>query len=134
MIYKLYGQNAVSADGQASVDVREDDSIEAIALSMLTIQPVDGMQWGMEVSFGSSSQFTINDTNSTIISMKDSWRLVTSGAASTGKHLVLPQLNIPISAGERIFLHLNTTNAVTIQATAFLYTKGGPAKVATRRR
>jgi hypothetical protein len=87
-----------------SIDIREDDEINAVVLQN------GGGSGNAEVSFASSASFTSNDTSGTIIGVP------------TGLDISVGSLAIPVSAGERVFLH--NDNAPAAPVVAFLYTKG----------
>jgi hypothetical protein len=112
MVYKLYVSTAATV-GLAALDIREDDVITGVALSVSSGAAV-------EVSFSSSPSLTTNDVSAAIF-----------GSAS-GSELSSPPMNVVVSAGERIYLH---TASTTGDATAYIYTAGkGDSRPATRRR
>lgn len=116
-LYKLYGTGVT--DAVASLDIVANGNIVAIAVAHEADLPADNNTSRMEVSFSSTSGFTSNDTKSSIITSRLFASLVTSGLATTGANFGVSGLKIPVTLGERIYLHGSGT---TMTATVYIYT------------
>jgi hypothetical protein len=113
MIYKLAVSTAASI-GLASLDIREDDHITGFVLTNTSAAAAS-------ISFGSTSQFAVNDTTAEIVSIP--------GGVD---HAAVSGMKIPVSAGERIYLHVDSGSGTVV---AMLYTDGkAEGRPAPRRR
>ncbi len=110
MIYKLFA----AAGSTVSVDVRIDDTIVAVLMSNAGTQP-------SELSFGSTATINTNDSTAAIATVLNGVDISVSG------------LNIPVNAGERIYLH-NVAGAGALDAACMIYTAGKDNRAAVRRR
>jgi hypothetical protein len=111
MIYKL-AVSVSAAVGLAALDIREDDVIVAIAISNSTTSSV-------EVSFASVPSILVNDANSSLMTLL------------SGIDMSISDLKIPVTAGERLYLHVAVG---TGDAVAMIYTAGDRPRPAVRRR
>lgn len=133
--YQLYGTNTGSADGVASIDVQFDGLIVAWNAwydSTLTVTADDFA--GLEISFLSVNTATANDARGVIFSLANRLTLVTSGATIAGGNGSLGGLSIPVSAGERIYMHLFASAGNVVQAIAQLYVEDQSSPQLRRRR
>jgi hypothetical protein len=106
----MFGSFTTAADSLAAIDVRVAGVISQVCLEMYAVHgaPTYG---SIELSFGSTSQFTSNDVTQVIATM--AWTVTTAGVANRS-WLVMPQLEIPVAAGERIYLHaFSNSNPIT---------------------
>ena len=138
-IYKLHAVVSASTDAAASVDIQDDGHIEGMLLT-LSCQDADALNDGgrLEVSFSSTSAFSANDTRASIggIDIVQNF-LTTGGGAMANQVFCAFSKGIPVAAGERIFLHVFESGAVTqLKATAWLYvvTTGARRRASARRR
>jgi hypothetical protein len=114
MVNSLYA----GGPGSVSLDFREDGHLVGLFLT------VNDLAVGaVEVSFNSSSSFTTNDTSGVI-----GGAVLNAAGIQVGQMISLKE---PISVGERIFLHLSGAGNI---CRVFLYTDGGVARPASRRR
>ncbi len=112
MIYKL-AVSITATPGLASLDIREDDHITGFVLTNTSAGAAS-------ISFGSTSQFAVNDTTSEIVSIP--------GGVD---HAAVSGMKIPVSAGERIYLHVESGSGTVV---AMLYTDGKSERPSPRRR
>lgn len=135
MIYKLYTGGIASTS--TSIDIREDDTITGILLEINSIGPGDGtMLWG-ELSFLASASTTTSDTNGVVAAIGAALEAGAAGTQNCSVPIHLTNLNIPVSAGERLYLHFVVGSGSTgsgSNATAFIYTAGAAQRPPTRRR
>jgi hypothetical protein len=77
----------------------------------------------------------VSDTTGVIGEMASTFELATSGASFNGRSTFI-QCQIPIAAGERLYLHHLPTGAVgaTTSSRIFIYTSKKQENRATRRR
>jgi len=137
--YKLFGLVAAgtSTDSAATIDIQDDGFIEGVLLG-LNATGADALNDGarVEVGFGSTNTYTTNDVRSSIAMLHHRQGFLTSGGGPVGQAIYLAfQKGIPVSAGERIHMHLESFGG-TADAFCYLYvvTSRGVARRATRRR
>ncbi len=116
VIQKIFAATT-TAPGSVSVDIRADGILRGVHLATTH-------NGAVEISFGSTSSATTNDTASSLI-----------GVANTIAAISSPPLEIPVQAGERVFLHWESAIAAA-KATCWLYIDeaGGDRRPAPRRR
>lgn len=102
-IYKLYASTI--GDGAANLDIIANGRIEGVYFSGYTGLSADADSFEAEVSFSSSSGFTTNDTKSSIACVRQEVELVTSGEVQNALNVFVGPLDIPVTQGERIYLH-----------------------------
>lgn len=134
-VYKLYA--GAVGDSAASLDIQLDGEIEAIMMGV-EASGVQAADEGVaaEVSFMSTSSFTVNDTRGSLMMLQYRVGLLTSGMAPAGSHMAVGNLEIPVGQGERIHLHVTDFGTVTARrAWAYIYVRDrGIARTPTRRR
>jgi len=138
--YKMESTGTTGATDNSivSVDIQDDGFIEAI-LADLSGNGMDALDdnCAMEVAFGSTNSFGNNDVRGSIVMLRMQLQFLTSGAGALGKTANLSfGKGIPVSAGERIHMHLLATAGVTARGICYLYvvTSRGVVRRATRRR
>lgn len=116
-IYKLYGTGVT--DALASVDIVANGHITAYQVAMEADLDADLEAARVEVSFSSSSGFTTNDTKSSILTARVFMAAITAaGTVVAGENFSLSGLKIPVSIGERLYLHGSGAN---MTATVYLH-------------
>lgn len=115
-IYKLAGTGSGNAttNSVATVDIQEDCLIESIYISMITNggTHTDGKYSKVEVSFGSTNTFTVNDVRQSLMILQCNTRLTTSGAnAWQASQQVSFARGIKAQAGERVYVHTDSNLA-----------------------
>lgn len=125
-MYKLYGTATSSTDAVAQLDIQKAGSIQVVMLDFGVIG-ADALDDGgvVEISFASVSGFATNDTRSAIISLRHHQGFLTTGGGPTGKSMVIPNLDIPVGAGERLWMHIQVSGTATIRAHCFLFVDDG---------
>lgn len=121
-VYKLYGSGVT--DALATVDITADGVIEAIQWAAIGDLDADGETFAAELSFASASGFTANDTKSSISTIRQANGLLTSGAIAAGVNCFLGPLDVPVSQGERLYLHGSGTN-LTVTCHVFVRDRQG---------
>lgn len=129
MLYSLYS----AADGSVSIDVRENDVIEAVHLETYTLAPVDGAVAKAELSFGSASQFTTNDASGIIASVANASD-ATVGVGKAMNSTFLSGIQVPINAGERLYLHTAKGSQTDQVTRCVIYTRKGASRQVNQRR
>lgn len=118
-VYKLYGAFTASTDALAQVDIQRKGKIKAILLNLNDVDLAAGSV-AAEVSFASTAQVTTNDTTGPIASIF----VAPTANASEAENVSVGSLDIPVDAGDRLYLHsvvvAGTPDAGT-SATAFVY-------------
>lgn len=125
-VIQMYGTASADSDSVAQIDVPEDAHLH---FALLNIRSPSGMTSAkyaqMEVSFLSSSQFSTNDARGIIGRCQISGGTVTTSgqvSADGQAHLHFPK-GISVVAGERIHLHIETSDTVLITCHALLVFK-----------
>lgn len=105
--YKLAcPQDSATADAIASVDIQFDGVIRVVDWAYEPNLDAADENGRAEVSFLSVSSFASNDARGSISIARQRLSLLTAEAGQMGVSKVVAGLNIPVSAGERLYLHL----------------------------
>jgi hypothetical protein len=133
MLYRIAFDGTVP--GSQIIDVRQDDTIEVVSVAArLAAEPNVSTSAQIELSFLSASQFDVNDTTGVVWSA-----LLTSDALGAGlvsakdMQVIIPMPSLPISSGERIYLHWDVTSG-SVSGYVHIYTAKTDLRPATRRR
>lgn len=132
-VYKMLFNAA--ADGSVAIDVRNDGVIDAV---MLDVDIIDGGGAGdgvcAQLSFKAAADFTTSDSTAIIAETQISTNNATSAPSS--KNVSLPNVQIPVNAGERLYLHADVLGTCTPRVVALLYVdeRGSSSRPAVRRR
>ncbi len=135
--YRLFTAATSSGDANASMDVRADGNIKHVAMIGNLVSDSlsnEGIVW--ELSFGATRVPTTNDVQQTIMTMPLHTFATTSGPTHAEANVVVHDVDIPVQAGERIFLHTLATGTPSI-ANCYVYLfieeKGGSQRPSVRR-
>ena len=136
-VYKLYGAAPLAATSNsiATLDIQN----EGIITAMFMFVDPDGMDAlnnsiVCEVSFLSVNTILTNDTRGSLMLFGLTQQFLTSGGGVGGGGKGMSNLNIPVSAGERIHMHTITGGGVTGDCTTYLYVDDGVDSKRPRRR
>lgn len=134
-IYKLYG--AAAGDSIASLDIQLDGEIQAIHMTM-SVNGADALNDGAEseLSFLSSNTFANSDARGSLMIVQSAMGFLTQGGGNVAVNAQISSLQIPVSAGERVHLHINLAGGASsapTQAYMFVSDKGTP-RIPGRRR
>lgn len=133
-IYKLFGAGTGGAEESlANLDVQFDGEI--VAMSGTIYADLDAADEIViaEVSFLSSNTWATNDARGSLFMMVNNLAIVTSGSSPGTNHSV-SGLFVPITAGERIHLHISATAGVISQTNVYVYVRDGTPTELRRRR
>lgn len=133
--YQLYATGTATTAAAAMWDARNDGTIRGIHLNVVATGANAG-GGGIELSFGSTANHTTNDTMGVIASLYVHGES-NATPVSAVESVFLDNLDIPLQAGERLYVHLyeeGTTTAVRVRATLYVEEKGGLNRPSTRRR
>lgn len=112
-IIQMYA-SATPANAVAQVDVPMDGMILGVEWSLwLPTDPAGDFAVQAQLSFGSTGVFASNDARQVLSNAVLSGGLTTSGAQQTSLHQLSPLPELPVGAGERLYIHTNGS-AVTI--------------------
>ena len=128
-VIKMYVASSGTALTSASIDVPADGIITAITLGLQIedASPVITEGSVAEVSFLSSQTFATNDARGSLCAVgratafADAARLVIEGSG----FCVLTPIHVPVNAGERIYLHIQSDGSVVATAVAYLFVSDG---------
>jgi hypothetical protein len=82
---------------------------------MYSTGQADGERATAELSMSSTQQTSTNDTPNVIDQVSCHMVLTTSGAINTGTNISRENMDFPVAAGEKIYLHtVGTSNLVTV--------------------
>lgn len=131
-IYKLYGAGTGGTEsGVASLDIQFDGVITAIHTAHSADLDADTEFSLAEASFLSTATMTTNDARGSLITSE--LRAVGTVAGAIAANSGVGPVEIPVSAGERVFLHFNSSASTTSSCHVYLYVSDG-ADVNQRRR
>lgn len=133
MLYRMF-QTATNSIISQTIDIRQDDSIVGLWFGIEAINTGAAVSSGyIELSFLSGSQEFVNDTTGVIATIPIS---TPTAVINTGliiaESLVLP--GIPITSGERLFLHLRAGTGMMMEVYVHVITAKGDSARAVRRR
>lgn len=134
-VYKLYGAGTGGTQNSlASLDIQFDGTVTAIHGSLAADMDADSESVTAEASFLSVNTSGVNDARGSLITLAAQMSLTTSGVAVTAINSGVSNLSIPVSAGERVHLHLTGAAGVTSLVSVYLYVDdGAPAQLRRRR-
>jgi hypothetical protein len=113
--YKLFSNSVATADGVTSFDVVADGHIISLWWSArITRAAVSSGRF--ELSFASSNGFTVNDTRNSIATFSWGSSGDVADEVAFNEQILFGDAPIPISMGERIFLHHLIDTAPTAMA------------------
>lgn len=133
-IIKLFASSGGGATLiSAAADIPEDGRIEAVTLSCNMVSdatPTNARIGRAEISFLSSATFSINDVRGSLCQVLNA---EIGAAAADGlklnpavSALVVAPIDVMVAAGERVFLHVQSTSATaTFEAIGYLYIRDG---------
>lgn len=114
-VYTLRNNFTASADGGASLDVQFDGVITCLDWHVLADLDADGEIAAVEVSFLSSNTLGVNDARGSLSAIR--MRAAgTPGFAVAAVNKAVSGIRVPVSAGERIYLHALLTGTADVTA------------------
>jgi len=137
---KMFNGAATSAGVSVEIDVPVDGFLTDVFLELTLItdsSPALGHRAEAELSFMATDTFGSGHDNRGLIgAVTVAVWMLTSGAAQVARDMGWSGIKIKVFAGERIYLHVTTSNAaITADATAFLVFDGKDMpRTAVRRR
>jgi hypothetical protein len=135
-IIRVFGQGTggSTVNDVASIDIPFDGTIQAIHALMLNTNQGSNIKAQAELSFLSTNQLDTNDSRGTIAQIGNQTGAVSTSGASKGSESVFLDFSggggIPVNAGERLHLHIESGSSVTPNVTFIIYLRQG----STRRR
>jgi hypothetical protein len=103
----------------ASIDVPMGGTLEGLEWCCSDDCDADNDVASWQISFGSTHAIN-NDARQVISNCKNSVQLTTSGSPNTSSNYYV-DLDLPVAAGERIYLHRLATASLTGEAQAVLH-------------
>lgn len=132
-VIKLFAAGLVGTLSSVSIDIPADGVIQTLTLGA-TIESdavfVDGEGVTAELSFLSSPTFTTNDVRGSLCQVRAN-RSGGGAAAAWAASVAVPfcilsGIDVPVNAGERVFLHLQGVAGIaSSSAVAYLFVKDG---------
>lgn len=132
-VYKLFNNFTASADAAAQLDVQFDGIITAVDWSVAGDLDADGENYGIEVSFLSTNTLGNNDSRGSLSEIR-SQASGTPGFIRDGVNKGVSGLRVPVSAGERMFMHGALSGTANVNATCYIHVDDGADPRLRRRR
>jgi hypothetical protein len=139
-VYKLYGTWTANTEAIASYDVQEDGEICSM-YGHLIITGADALNdaAALELSFASVSGFIANDTRASVFGMRTTQGFLTTGGGPCQQNgfVTFAPNGIPVSAGERMYLHGIVGGTIVAIASLWVYhclSRGDSPRAAVGRR
>jgi hypothetical protein len=112
-IIGMYGAvTGGTQDGLANIDIPQDGVITGVDWDGRGDLDADTEFWAAELSFIATNQLTQNDVRGRISSVSSGISLTTSGAPAPVLQKFVGPLDLPVSGGERLYLHASSTSGV----------------------
>jgi len=138
-IIKMYVAASAATYAVAAIDIPANGKIRTIsmglAISDATPVTVEGAV--AELSFNSTPQYATNDVRGSLCQVRaqpifvDAARIAMAGVPFA----ILTPIEVPVNAGERVFLHLTPDGSVSATCVAYLFIDDGlDSNKAVRRR
>lgn len=134
-VYKLQGTGSGGVENSlASLDIQFDGVITALHASMVADFDADLESCHAEASFLSTNTISSNDARGSLIIVAGTNAQAAAGATVVAVNSGVGPVDIPVTAGERVHMHLSATAGVASTVHIYLYvTDGAPAALRRRR-
>ena len=138
-VLKLVATSSSAAVVSVEVDIPENGLLEAFHLAThyaANATPASGDNAKAELSFLSAPTFSTHGARGSLgqVEAVNALALASSALNTSIPSMTLSGLSIPVSAGERLFLHIQNFQAdITSDAWAYVYIKGRGGSRARRR-
>lgn len=135
-IYKLRAAGTGGTQNDvASLDVQFDGIIQGLFGSLIADLDADLEYCQVEASFLSTNTIGSNDSRGSLIIISTQIQAVTAASVVPGSvNGGIGGLEVPISAGERLHLHIDASAGVTSVAQLYIYTRDSGDPRLRRRR
>lgn len=131
-VYKLYADGTGGTeDGIAQLDIQFVGIINAILLGIQADVDADGEVARGELSFISTNAVANNDTRGSLAMVGQ--RAIGTVADISSSVVSIPGINIPVNAGERLWLHIVAAASVVSNCWAYVYVDDGGEDLRRRR-
>lgn len=120
--YQLYGTAAASASAVAAVTVRRDCEVVGIGWGFEFDQVADNSRGIVALSVNPSTQIATNDGMGTMLEVRQSTNLVTSGIGATGQNgfaLIPP---VALRTNDILYMHMSIVTT-TITGSFIIYVR-----------
>lgn len=117
--YKIYATAGASANAHANVTLQRNGRIRGIRWSVAYDSSTDNGRCDLEASLVALAQIGTNDTIGSLDEVKYFTNLTTSGKDMAAVN-VQRSVDIPVAAGERVYLNSANVSNCTFYATVFI--------------
>lgn len=117
--YKLYGSGSAAGDNVQNVLIAKSGRIKSIRWEVSFDAVADNSVLGLELSSRSTSQISTHDSTGDFSQVRSYTNLVTSGIFM-GRASKQELVDIPIAAGERLYLHAGLVTTLTYYAAVYV--------------
>lgn len=119
-IYKLYGTTGSDTNALAQLTIQRPGSIVAVWWAGYANSTSDNSGCRVELSFTSTSQIGTNDTVGPISECNIHQNLVTSGLVTNHVNSLHAGLNVPVQAGDRLYMNIDVVGTATWLGSAYV--------------
>lgn len=133
-VIKMYGAGDGDTDVLAQVDIPMSGSLIGLQWAVAADLDADVEYLVAQLSFRSTGTFTTNDDRGVISEVRAQISLTTSGVSPVAINNYVPLPDIPIAAGERLYLHINASAGLNSLVGCMLHFDFDIDKVSSRRR
>lgn len=131
-VYKLgVPAGTAAANAVAQLDIQFDGEIYGCSISAVPDLDAADDSFAIEVSFLSIQSLGTNDSRGSIYIARQRLSLMTAEAGALGVNALAMGLKVPVTAGERMYLH---TSGTTCAADCFIYVEDRASPRLRRRR
>lgn len=122
--YKIYATAGASANAHANITIQRNGRIKAFRWANAYDGPADNARCDLELSLVALSQIGTNDTIGSLDETRFFSSFTTSGKDVAAVN-VQRSVDIPVAAGERIYLNSANINGCTFYCTCFVDVQEG---------
>lgn len=134
-VIKMYATGTGGAENAvAQIDIPMSGDLIGVQWAFAAEVDADQDTAECQLSFRSTGAFATNDDRGVISECRQEHQLTTSGAVVSGINFYSALPDIPVGAGERLYLHLNATASTPSVVACMLHFTFDIDKVASRRR
>ena len=116
-IYRLYAAAVADTSNAANVQIQRAGTIVGIFWAHTMLSTTDGTSLVWELSFSSTQQTGTNDATGVVSTVANGFNITTSGATAQSAHSVHAPLAIPVSQGDRLYLHFELVGGTPASGT-----------------
>jgi len=134
-VYKLRAVGTGGTENSlASLDIQFDGVITSMMMTMISDADANDEFAQAEMSFLSTNTLAVNDARGSLMIVSTQLSLTTSGISDNAANLSTGPVEIAVTAGERVHMHISATAGVGAACNGYIYVVDGQAPALRRRR